>query len=168
MLKDKIKTRSKLKGIIRGLKKNGERIAFTNGCFDILHRGHVEYLEAAKRCADILIVALNSDKSIKRLKKAPRPIINEKGRAMTVAALESVDYVTIFEEVDPLKVIMELKPDILIKGGDWDVDKVVGKDFVESYGGIVKTIPYVQGYSTSAIIERIKLINSEYRNFKIL
>lgn len=156
MLKDKIKTMSQLKGIIRGLKKKGERIAFTNGCFDILHRGHVEYLEASKRCANILIVALNSDKSIRKLKGATRPIINEKERTMIVAALESVDYVTIFEEVDPLKVIMELKPDILIKGGDWDVDKVVGKDFVESYGGIVKTIPCVKGYSTSAIIEKIK------------
>ena len=156
MLKDKIKTRSQLKRLIKGLKDKGKRIAFTNGCFDIIHPGHAEYLEAAKKGANILVVAVNSDKSVRNLKGDGRPIIDEKGRATVLAALQSVDYVTIFDEIDPLNIIIELKPDKLVKGGDWDVDKVVGKDFVESYGGIVKTIPYVKGYSTSAIIERIK------------
>ncbi len=155
MLKDKIKTRSQLKMLIKGLKDKGKRIAFTNGCFDIIHPGHAEYLEAAKKGADILVVAVNSDKSVRNIKGDGRPIIDEKGRATVLAALQSVDYVTIFDEIDPLNIIMELKPDKLVKGGDWDVDKVVGKDFVESYGGVVKTIKLTKGYSTSAIIKKI-------------
>ena len=153
---DKIKTRARLEKIIHRLKEHGKKIAFTNGCFDILHYGHVKYLEDAKAKADILVVGLNSDASIKRIKGASRPINRQAGRARMLEALSAIDYITIFNEDTPLKLIQTLKPDILIKGRDWSVRKIVGADFVKASGGRVVTVPYLKGYSTTGLIEKIK------------
>lgn len=156
MIEEKIKNVSLLQVIINNLKSQGKTIAFTNGCFDLLHVGHVKYLEQAKAAADYLIVALNSDQSVKKLKGGKRPIIPQEERAAVIAALESVDYVTVFNELDPLRCIMALKPDILVKGGDWKKEEVVGKDAVESSGGRVVIVPYVEGWSTKSIIEKMR------------
>ena len=137
-------------------KKRGEKVVFTNGCFDILHLGHIKYLEKAKASGNKLIVAVNSDCSVRRIKENARPIIPEEERAILVAALECVDYVIIFTESSPLNLIKALKPDVLVKGGDWDKKDIVGKDFVESYGGEVISVDFAKGYSTSSIIARIK------------
>lgn len=158
MLKSKIKNLRELKRIISSLKAKGKRIVFTNGCFDLLHYGHVKYLESAKRKGDILIVAINCDVSVKRIKGNKRPIINEKDRTKIVAALESVDYVVLFKEDAPFKIIKLLKPDILIKGADWDKKGIVGRDFVLSYGGRVSTINLVKGRSTTNLIKKIAKI----------
>lgn len=153
---DKIKTRARLGKIIHRLKEHGKKIAFTNGCFDILHYGHVKYLEDAKAKADILVVGLNSDASIKRIKGASRPINRQADRARMLEALSAIDYITIFSEDTPLKLIQALKPDILIKGRDWSVRKIVGADFIRASGGSVVTVPYLKGYSTTGLIEKIK------------
>lgn len=158
MLKSKIKNLRELKRIISSLKAKGKRIVFTNGCFDLLHYGHVKYLESAKRKGDILIVAINCDASVKRIKGNKRPIINEKDRSGIIAALESVDYVVLFEEDTPFKIIKLLKPDTLIKGADWDKKGIVGRDFVLSYGGRVSTINLVKGRSTTNLIKKIAKI----------
>lgn len=129
---------------------------FTNGCFDILHAGHVTYLEKAKRLGDILIVGLNSDSSVRRIKGPARPVTPEGDRARVIAALEAVDYVTLFSEDTPLTLIRELCPDILVKGADWKKDQIVGAKEVRSWGGKVKQIPLVPGRSTSAIIKKMK------------
>jgi D-beta-D-heptose 7-phosphate kinase/D-beta-D-heptose 1-phosphate adenosyltransferase len=155
-MSNKIKELAELKQIIADLKLQGERIVFTNGCFDILHLGHISYLRQAKSKGDILVVAVNSDKSVKAIKGKGRPINKDRVRAELIAALESVDFVTIFSETTPLKTIMALRPDVLVKGSDWKIEEVVGKDFVLSYGGEVTTVPYLEGYSTKAIIKRIK------------
>ena len=155
MLKDKIKNLAALKKIIAGLKKSGKKIVFTNGCFDLMHFGHAKYLEDAKRKGDILVVAVNSDSSIRKIKGRNRPIIEEKNRLRMMAALESVDFVLIFSEENPLRVIKALKPDILVKGADWDKNNIVGSDFVASYGGRVSTIKLVQGLSTTTLIHKI-------------
>ena len=131
-------------------------VVFTNGCFDVIHPGHTYILERAKALGDVLIVGLNSDASVKRIKGLSRPIFNQNDRAEILTALKSVDYVTIFEEDTPLKLIEFFRPDVLVKGGDWPVEKIVGYDFVASYGGMVKSIPYIQGYSTTHIIEKIQ------------
>jgi rfaE bifunctional protein nucleotidyltransferase chain/domain len=153
---DKIKTLARLEKIIHQLKKQGKKIAFTNGCFDILHYGHVKYLEDARAKADILVVGLNSDASIKIIKGASRPINRQADRAKMLEALSAIDYITIFNEDTPLKLIRALKPDILIKGRDWSVRKIVGADFVRASGGRVVTVPYLKGYSTTGLIEKIK------------
>ncbi len=132
------------------------RVVFTNGCFDILHIGHVHYLQEAKSLGDKLIVGINSDKSVKKLKGQDRPINNEKDRAMVIAALGVVDGVIIFNEDTPLHLIQELNPTILVKGGDWPVDKIVGAEHVIQNGGEVHSLPFVTGYSTSNIIQKIK------------
>ena len=137
-------------------RNKGYKVVFTNGCFDILHFGHVSYLENAKKNKQILIVAVNSDDSVKRLKGSDRPINNEKARAFVLAALACVDFVTTFKEDTPLKLIETLRPDILIKGADWQKKEVVGADFMRSYGGKVKFIDYIQDFSTTAIIAKIK------------
>jgi len=137
------------------LKRQRKTIAFTNGCFDILHFGHVRYLEAAKK-SRVLVVAINSDGSVRKIKGDQRPIVPQKERASLIAALECVDYVTIFNEPTPFKVIAALRPDVLIKGADWKGKEVVGADFVKSYGGRVEFIRYVKGFSTTKIIESIK------------
>ena len=145
-----------LKEKVQALRRAKKIVAFTNGCFDILHFGHVSYLEAAKKKERVLIVALNSDASIRMIKGPGRPIIPQKQRALLIAALECVDYVTIFDEPTPLKVIETLKPDVLIKGADWKGKEVAGADFVKSHGGRVEFIKYIEGFSTTQLIESIK------------
>lgn len=144
-----------LKRKIKRLKQEGKRIVFTNGCFDILHYGHIKYLADAKAKGDYLVVALNSDASVNKIKGKKRPIVGQADRLRTVAALASVDFVVLFAQKDPLKVIKALSPDILIKGSDWSKKNIVGADFVESYGGKVLTVNLVKGRSTSALIEKI-------------
>lgn len=158
MLKDKIKKLAELKGIVSGLKRKGKRVVFTNGCFDLLHLGHVKYLEEAKKKGDILLVAVNSDASIRRIKGKNRPITDEKHRISVIAALESVDFAFLFREDTPLKVIKALKPDVLVKGADWKKKDIVGGDFVLSYGGRLETIKSALGYSSTAIINKIAKI----------
>jgi D-beta-D-heptose 7-phosphate kinase/D-beta-D-heptose 1-phosphate adenosyltransferase len=133
----------------------GRKVVFTNGCFDILHRGHVDYLAKAKALGDILIVGLNDDRSVSRLKEPQRPIIDQDDRANILAGLKSVDYVVIFSEDTPYETIKAIVPDVLVKGADWSVDNVVGKDIVESAGGSVQTIEFLPNRSTSRIIEKI-------------
>lgn len=151
----KIKNLSGLRKEITRLKARGKRIVFTNGCFDILHYGHVKYLEDAKRKGDILVVAVNRDASIRRIKGKKRPIINEADRAKVISGLASVDYVVLFKEDTPLEVIKLIKPDILVKGADWNRDNIAGADFVLTYGGRVSTINLVKGRSTTALIKKI-------------
>jgi D-beta-D-heptose 7-phosphate kinase / D-beta-D-heptose 1-phosphate adenosyltransferase len=151
----KIISLSSLKRKIQRLKQDGKRIVFTNGCFDILHYGHIKYLQDAKAKGGYLVVAVNSDSSIKKIKAKNRPVVGQVDRLKVVAALGCVDFVVLFNEDNPLKVIKAIKPDILIKGADWRKQKIVGADFVESYGGKVQTINLVKGRSTSAIIEKI-------------
>ncbi len=142
------------------LRREGRSLVFTNGCFDLLHPGHIRYLAEARVLGDALVVALNSDRSARALKGKGRPILNERERAEVVAALEAVDYVTIFDEETPRELIAELLPDVLVKGGDWPVDQIIGRQEVEASGGRVLTLPYVEGSSTSDIIERIKSLLS--------
>ncbi len=156
----KIKTPQELQKIISRLKYKGKRIVFTNGCFDLLHYGHVKYLADAKKKGDILIVALNSDASVKRIKGDKRPIINEQDRLRTIAALESVDYAVLFKEDTPLKLIKLLKPDMLVKGADWNKDNIVGAQFLSSYGGKVSTIKLIRGRSSTLLLKKIKKIAS--------
>ena len=146
----------KIKKEISRLKKDFKKIVFTNGCFDIIHAGHVSYLNEAKSLGDVLIVGINSDESVKRLKGPGRPIINEKDRAYILANLKPVDYVVIFDEDTPYNLIKEITPDFLVKGGDYDGKDVVGKDIVEPSGGKVVLIDFVKGKSTSGIINKIK------------
>ena len=134
----------------------GERIVFTNGCFDLLHVGHVRLLQQARTLGDLLIVALNSDRSVVSIKGATRPVQPQHDRAEILAALECVDYVTFFDEDTPLVTIERLVPDVLVKGGDWDVENIVGREVVERAGGAVITIPYLEGASTTALINRIQ------------
>lgn len=141
---------------ISDLRAQNKSIAFTNGCFDILHRGHVEYLEKSKEYADILVLGLNSDKSVKRLKQGSRPYVNQNDRAYVLSRLEAVDIVCIFDEDTPIALLKKIKPDYLIKGGDYNLDQIVGRDFVEGYKGKVLTIPYISGKSSTNIIEEIK------------
>lgn len=136
---------------------NGKRIVFTNGCFDLMHIGHTRYLQAAKALGDLLIVGVNSDASVGSLEKgADRPIVPDVQRAEVVAALGCVDFVTIFSEPDPGRLIAAVQPDVLVKGGDWPVEKIVGRDVVEARGGIVRTLPLVPGMSTTALLHRIR------------
>ena len=153
---NKILERNALKDKLKELRKKGKKIAFTNGCFDILHVGHVRYLREAKKTADVLVLALNSDSSVRSIKGEKRPLMNEKERAEILTALECIDFVTIFQELTPLELINYLKPDILIKGGDWPEEKVVGREEVKKWGGRVAIIPEVEGKSTTNIVEKIK------------
>jgi len=152
---EKIKKKEEISHIAEKLKAENKVIVFTNGCFDILHSGHIKYLYDAKKLGDILIVGLNSDSSIKRIKGEKRPIINQEERAYIISALEMIDFIVIFDDDTPYELIKRIKPNILVKGGDWDIEKIVGKDIVESYGGKVLNIPFVEGKSTSNIIQRI-------------
>ena len=133
-----------------------QKIVFTNGCFDILHCGHATYLAQARQMGDLLVVGLNSDASVRRLKGPDRPVNDEQSRALLLAALEMVDYVVLFEEDTPYNLILKVKPDLLVKGGDYDIDNIVGADFVRQRGGEVRTIPFVQGFSSSSIIDHLK------------
>ena len=155
MLYKKIKNHIALKQITNRLKKRGKKIAFTNGCFDIIHYGHVKYLEDAKKCADILIVAVNSDSSVKRLKGSKRPLYPLRDRMRVIASLSSVDYVTSFGEDTPAEIIRFLKPDLVIKGADYQIKDIVGSDIVKSYGGKVRRIKYIKGYSVTGLIDKI-------------
>ena len=137
-------------------KRNGQRVVFTNGCFDLLHPGHIRVLEQARALGDALIVAINSDASVRRIKGNGRPVIPEKERAEVLAALEAVDYVAIFDEPTPQKLIARVLPDVLVKGSDWGPDEVVGRAEVEAAGGRVVSIPLEPGYSTTSLIERIR------------
>ena len=132
-----------------------KRVVFTNGCFDIIHAGHVDYLEEAKALGDLLVVGMNSDDSIRRIKGEKRPIVPQDMRARVLSSLKPVDYVVIFEEDTPFELIKRVKPHILVKGGDWKLENIVGREFVESYGGVVKTIPFEYDISTSKIIEKV-------------
>jgi len=154
-LKTKIKNLTELKKIIANFKARGKKIVFTNGCFDLLHYGHIKYLEDAKSMGDILVVAINSDSSVRKIKGIKRPIINKHDRLRTVAALASVDYVVPFNENTPIKVIKLLKPNVLVKGADWKKNDIVGCNFVLSYGGRVSTVKLVRGHSTSNLIKKI-------------
>jgi len=151
----KIKKLSALKRIRSILRRSKKKVVFTNGCFDILHYGHVMYLEKARAKGDILIVGLNSDSSVRRIKGKGRPIVNELDRARVLAGLESVDYVVIFGEYTPLKTIKALSPDVLIKGSDWKNKGIVGSNFVKSCGGRVLTINLASGRSTTNLIKKI-------------
>ncbi len=143
----------KLETTISQLKAEGKKIVFTNGCFDLLHVGHVRYLQEAKKLGDALIVGINSDASVKRLKGPTRPVQNEQDRAEILAALEAVDATVLFTEDTPENLIHKVKPDILVKGGDWKIDSIVGAPFVMSYGGKVMSLQFVDGKSTTKIIE---------------
>ena len=140
--------------------RSGKKLVFTNGCFDILHIGHVRYLQDAKSCGDLLVVAINSDRSVKELKGPSRPLQTETDRAEILAALEAVDYTVIFDEETPINHIEAIKPDVLVKGGDWAIDQIVGSEFVLANGGEVKSLQFVDGRSTTNVVEKIKEQNS--------
>ena len=151
----KITSAPLLKNILVGERQKGKEIVFTNGCFDLLHVGHVKYLQAARQLGDLLVLGLNSDASIRRLKGAKRPLISEEERAHILAALDCIDYVVIFDEDTPLELIKTLRPHILVKGGDYTPEEVVGRELVESWEGRVELIQFVDGKSTSRTIEKI-------------
>jgi rfaE bifunctional protein nucleotidyltransferase chain/domain len=136
------------------LVRSGKKVVFTNGCFDLLHIGHVRYLKQAKSLGDILIVALNTDASVRKLKGPTRPVQIESDRAEILASLDCVDYTILFDEETPERVIKLIKPDVLTKGGDWKIDQIVGSTFVQSYGGEVRSLQFVDGKSTTSLIEK--------------
>ncbi len=142
--------------IRKQLKKEGKKVVFTNGCFDLIHRGHVEYLKQSKERADVLVVGLNTDDSVRRLKGKGRPILPLEDRASVLAALEVVDYVSVFGEDTPLQMIKKILPDILVKGGDYTADQIVGKEVVEESGGQVLTVDLIAALSTTDIIQKTK------------
>lgn len=150
---EKILTLDKAYGIVDELKRNGKRVVFTNGCFDLLHPGHTRCLAESRKLGDVLLVAVNSDASVRALKGPGRPILPEADRTEILAALEVVDYVTVFEDLTPQRVIARMLPQVLVKGADWGPDQIVGRAEVEAAGGTVLTIPIVQSYSTSSIIK---------------
>ncbi|MBI3333729.1 MAG: D-glycero-beta-D-manno-heptose 1-phosphate adenylyltransferase [Candidatus Omnitrophica bacterium] len=142
--------------VVRRLRAKGKVIAFTNGCFDLLHAGHLDTLERIKRRADLLIVGINSDASVRRLKGPGRPLVPARERARLIAALKPVDLVAIFAEPTPLRLIRAIRPDILAKGGDWKRGEIVGRELVESYGGKVLVVPYMKSHSTSRLLQRVR------------
>jgi rfaE bifunctional protein nucleotidyltransferase chain/domain len=148
-------TLSELKAIRLKLKSEGKKVVFTNGVFDLLHSGHVDYLSKAKLLGDVLIVGLNTDESVRRIKGIKRPVLKQEERAFILSGLKPVDYVIFFNEDTPEKLISELVPDILVKGADWSVEKIVGREIVEKNGGAVKSIEFVNDQSSSKIIELI-------------
>lgn len=160
-MKNVLTNLSELKEIRKDLKQKNKKVVFTNGCFDVLHAGHVDYLAKAKECGDILIVGLNSDSSVKEIKGKNRPIVTELERAFILKNLKSVDFVVLFSEPTPIDLISEIIPDALIKGADWAIEDVVGRDIVEKNGGTVKTIEFITQQSTTNIIERVLAIYNE-------
>jgi len=154
-VEQKIKSAAALVRAVSRLRAGKKRVVFTNGCFDILHVGHVAYLKRAKALGGILVVGLNSDSSVRALKGKFRPVNKEADRAIVLSALYFVDFVTIFAETTPEKLIRAVKPDILVKGADWKAEHIVGADFVRSYGGRIVRIPFIKGYSTTSVIEKI-------------
>lgn len=153
---NKVCSRSALKRLSQSLRQAGKKIVFTNGCFDLLHAGHVTYLEKAKRFGDVLVLGLNSDASIRRIKGPSRPVTPETDRLRVMAALEAVDYVTLFSETTPLRLICEIRPHILVKGADWRENEIVGAREVKSWGGRVKRIRLLAGRSTTRMLEILR------------
>ncbi len=151
----KLKTISQMKAILRRLRGREKRVVFTNGCFDILHVGHIRYLRKARKLGDVLVIGLNTDRSVREIKGERRPVVSEKERAEVLSALEFVDYVVLFDEPHPLLLIAALKPDVLVKGADWPKNKIIGRDVVEKVGGRVVRIPLVPGASSTGVIEKI-------------
>ena len=143
-----------LKDVLNEYKKQNKKIVFTNGCFDLLHIGHVQYLEEARGLGDVLIVGVNTDESVKKLKGPTRPIQSENDRASILAALKSVDHTILFGEETPLELIQQINPSVLVKGGDWKIDQIVGSDFVLKNGGAVHSLQFVNGKSTTSLIEK--------------
>jgi len=154
--RQKVLDQDTLTAVASDARQTGKRIVFTNGCFELLHVGHVRYLAAARDAGDVLIVGLNGDASVRRLKGDLRPLVPQTARAEVIAALEAVDYVTIFEEDTPEILIRRLQPDVLAKGGDWAADRVVGRQVVEARGGRVLIVPFVEGFSTTTLADRIR------------
>jgi len=155
-MKQKILSPGELLGVRQGLRTAGQTLVFTNGVFDLLHVGHVRYLAEARALGDVLLVAINSDRTVRELKGEGRPITNENERTEILAALRQVDYVTIFDEISPRALISQLLPDVLVKGGDYNLDEIHGREEVEAAGGRVVSLPFIEGASTSSIIERMK------------
>jgi rfaE bifunctional protein nucleotidyltransferase chain/domain len=155
----KITPRNELKATVDRLKREGKKVVFTNGCFDILHAGHTRYLREARKMGDALILALNSDSSVRSIKGPMRPIVPEAERAEVVASLDSVDYVTIFDELTPLELIEFLRPDVIVKGGDWSEKDIVGAETVRKWGGRVAIMPQIEGASTTNIIDKVLQIH---------
>lgn len=160
-MNEKVLSLEKLLGVRQALRSEGKRLVFTNGVFDVLHVGHVRYLESARHLGDALVVAINSDRAVRQLKGNDRPITNESERAEVLSALRHVDYVTIFDDVSPRALIATLLPDVLVKGGDYGLDEIHGREEVEAAGGTVVSLPFVDGASTSTIIERMKSVSKK-------
>jgi rfaE bifunctional protein nucleotidyltransferase chain/domain len=154
-MKSQIIQRKRIAAFCRNLHKKKKRIVFTNGVFDILHRGHVEYLARAKSFGDVLMVGLNTDLSVRRIKGAGRPVQKQQDRAIIVLALESVDFVVLFSEDRPDKLIRQVRPDVLVKGADYKLSEIAGAEFVQSYGGEVRRVPLARGRSTTALLKRL-------------
>jgi rfaE bifunctional protein nucleotidyltransferase chain/domain len=159
MTDEKILSRDRAAEVRARLRAEGRRLVFTNGCFDLLHVGHVRYLQEARSLGDALLVAINSDRAVRELKGAGRPVMSEAERAEVLAALEAVSYVTVFDELSPRTLIANLLPDVLAKGGDYALDEIHGREEVERAGGRVVALPFVEGASTTDIIQRIKDVN---------
>ncbi len=155
-MNSKIKSRKKLSSLLKRLRKLKKKIVFTNGCFDILHYGHVDYLRKAKKYGDFLMVGLNTDRSVRALKGKGRPIHPERDRAEILSELCCVDGVTFFGELTPLHLIHLIRPDVLVKGADWELKDIVGRDFIESYGGKVRRVPLVPGRSTTHVLKKME------------
>lgn len=154
---NKIRSRSELIKLLTTRRTRRKRVVFTNGCFDLMHIGHTRYLQAARKLGDVLVVGVNTDASVRALNKGDgRPIVPEAQRAEVVAALACVDYVVLFDEPDPGRLIADLQPDVLVKGGDWAPDLIIGRETVEARGGIVRTIPLVPGVSTTDLVYKIQ------------
>lgn len=154
---EKVISRRELVSALATRRSQGQRVVFTNGCFDLIHVGHTRYLQAARDLGDLLVVGINTDRSVRSLNKgSDRPIVPEQQRAEVLAALSCVDYVVLFDEADPGRLIAEIEPDVLVKGGDWTPDTIIGRETVEARGGVVKTIPLIPNVSTTAIVEKIR------------
>ncbi len=154
-IQNKILTLDELLTSLKKHRENNKKIVFTNGCFDILHRGHIEYLAQAADLADIMVIGLNTDKSVSRLKGLDRPLQDEISRAISMAAIQYIDYVVLFDEETPLNLIENIKPDVLVKGSDYKIEDIVGYNVLMKYGGEIKTIDFVEGYSTTKIVDKI-------------
>jgi len=151
----KVHSRKSLERALAALRARGRRVVFTNGCFDILHVGHIDYLRRARGLGDALVIGLNSDASVRRLKGAARPVNRQADRARVLAALACVDFITVFGADTPEELIRAVKPDVLVKGGDWKAADIVGGDFVKARGGRVVSLPFVKGYSTTGLLKKI-------------
>lgn len=158
-----VKTLSDLKKNIFSLRKCGKKIVFTNGCFDLIHPGHIKVFRESKKRGDVLVLGLNSDSSIRKIKGEGRPILNEKSRVDILKSIVYIDFIILFDEKTPLRIIKAIKPDVLVKGGDWRIDKIVGGDFVRSYGGEVFQVKLQRGFSTTGIIKKILSIYGKGR-----